>query len=71
MSTNVEREQAHHNEPEPESFPTPYVATIRKVMPSGHVTITGNSAATVAQAQANLEATRAEYYESGGWGGPG
>ena len=52
-------------------FPTPYVATVRKVMPSGKVTIQGNSGDTVEQALENLRKTRQEYYESGGWGGPG
>lgn len=60
-----------HHVPEPESFPTPYVASVSKVMPSGVVTIKGNSAPTVAEALANLQATRVEYYASGGWGGPG
>lgn len=59
---------SHTNE---EQYPTPYVATVSKLMQSGKVTITGNSAPTVAKALENLQATRREYYESGGWGGPG
>lgn len=58
----------HSNE---ENYPTPYVATVSKILQSGWVTIIGNSAPSVEKAQENLEATRREYYESGGWGGPG
>lgn len=57
-----------HNTNEP-NFPTPYIAQVQKVMPSGTVTIRGNSAPTVEAAIENLQKTRQEYYESGGWGG--
>lgn len=52
-------------------FPSPYVATLQKVLPSGDVTIRGNSADTAHGALRNLERTWREYFESGGWGGPG
>lgn len=59
---------SHTNEP---TYPTPYIASVQKVMQNGKVTIQGNSGATVEEALENLQKTRREYYESGGWGGPG
>jgi hypothetical protein len=52
-------------------FPTPYVATLSKTLPTGNVTIKGNSSATAQGAVDNLMRAWREYTESGSWGGPG